>query len=336
MTIVHCRVNFLLHTWPLHVHPCQALHPSHPRTTFMQLCQHPLLSWWGNYDPRSPQYTAILHRYTASPPLDNYSLTWLDPQVLATPIGWTAQLAVIGDLSWSICGSWSIFGHYRVCAKVLICSDRLHSCTKVISLQGLFITAYCTCLTCVLAMTAHWWPASMALEKDLWMFTKPFIVNHRRLRTKQVALCDWMICSEELVDLSTYTPDTTSSTMSSSATAFYQQQQITLQLPLRVEQFSLISQVVRQKQGYGVQEIRQYKKCHPHIASDLRDGKCPQSVSSDIFSIGRVVHIIKLMFIRNESLEEPSQQSMIMHMILQYHMHNHPDLVHISECRLKI
>ena len=32
-----------------------------------------------------------------------------------------------------------------------------------------------------------------------------------------------------------------------------------------------------------------YKVNHPHIAPDLRDGKCPQSTLSDIFSLGRIM-----------------------------------------------
>ena len=36
------------------------------------------------------------------------------------------------------------------------------------------------------------------------------------------------------------------------------------------------------------EEKSRYKKEHPHIAPDLRDGHCNQSKSTDIFSFGRV------------------------------------------------
>lgn len=36
-------------------------------------------------------------------------------------------------------------------------------------------------------------------------------------------------------------------------------------------------------------EIKQHKKCYPHLAPDLVDGKVKQSTASDVYSFGRVV-----------------------------------------------
>ena len=65
---------------------------------------------------------------------------------------------------------------------------------------------------------------------------------------------------------------------------------------------------------------------HPHIASDLRDGLCSQSVSSDIFSLGRVISIINSeSSIKNETLNGLS------HRCMQYHMHLRPDILYIKQ-----
>lgn len=47
-------------------------------------------------------------------------------------------------------------------------------------------------------------------------------------------------------------------------------------------------------QGYTLSEKQKeyYKLHHPHIAPDLRDGRCKQSMSSDIFSFGRIMNAI--------------------------------------------
>ena len=67
-------------------------------------------------------------------------------------------------------------------------------------------------------------------------------------------------------------------------------------------------------------EREHYKIHHPHIAPDVCDGLCPQSVSSDTFSLGRVISMINT----KSSLkkDELSQKCM------QYHMHLRPDKNH--------
>ena len=46
--------------------------------------------------------------------------------------------------------------------------------------------------------------------------------------------------------------------------------------------------------SYKLSDIQkeQYKKDHPHIAPDLRDGACKQSILSDIFALGRVIKLV--------------------------------------------
>lgn len=39
-------------------------------------------------------------------------------------------------------------------------------------------------------------------------------------------------------------------------------------------------------------QVDYYKLYHPHIAPDLRDGKCKQSFASDIYSFGRIMKIV--------------------------------------------
>ena len=70
----------------------------------------------------------------------------------------------------------------------------------------------------------------------------------------------------------------------------------------------------------------QYKVHHPHIAPDLRDGLCSQSVPSDIFSLGRVISIINSVFsLKNETLNGLS------HRCMQYHTHLRPDILYIKQ-----
>ena len=48
-----------------------------------------------------------------------------------------------------------------------------------------------------------------------------------------------------------------------------------------------------------------YKTCHVHIAPDLRDGLCRQSTHSDIYSLGRILHIVNsLDDLQNKDLEQ--------------------------------
>ena len=68
-------------------------------------------------------------------------------------------------------------------------------------------------------------------------------------------------------------------------------------------------------------EKHQYKSVHTHIAPDLRDGVCTQSVSSDIYSFGKLVNgLIKSHVLRNTELEDLSYKCM------QYHYTSRPNL----------
>ena len=71
-----------------------------------------------------------------------------------------------------------------------------------------------------------------------------------------------------------------------------------------------------------------YKVNHPHIAPDLRDGQCPQSTSSDIFSLGRIINLVNdtAASLQQKSLQELSQKCM------QYHMHERPNILFVKEC----
>ena len=73
-------------------------------------------------------------------------------------------------------------------------------------------------------------------------------------------------------------------------------------------------------------ERENYKTYHPHIAPDLRDGLCPQSMSSDIFSLGRLIGIVNTKSsLKSKSLNKLSQRCM------QYHMHLRPDLANVKQ-----
>ena len=72
--------------------------------------------------------------------------------------------------------------------------------------------------------------------------------------------------------------------------------------------------------SYKLSDIQkeQYKKDHPHIAPDLRDGICKQSTLSDVCSLGRMTNNIPQL--QKEDLEELSNKSMY------YHMHLRPEM----------
>ena len=71
-------------------------------------------------------------------------------------------------------------------------------------------------------------------------------------------------------------------------------------------------------------EKEQYKTYHAHIAPDLRDGVCRQSTFSDIYSLGRILHIVNsLPYLQNKDLEQLSDKCM------QYHNHSRPNMVTI-------
>ena len=68
-------------------------------------------------------------------------------------------------------------------------------------------------------------------------------------------------------------------------------------------------------------EKEQYKTCHVHIASDLRDGVCRQSTHSDIYSLGRILHIVNgLDDLQNKDLSDK---------YMQYHKYLRPIMVTI-------
>ena len=72
----------------------------------------------------------------------------------------------------------------------------------------------------------------------------------------------------------------------------------------------------------------QYKVNHLHIAPDLRDGKCPQSTLSDIFSLGRIINVVNdtVTPLQQKSLQELSQKCM------EYHMHERSNILFVKEC----
>ena len=68
-----------------------------------------------------------------------------------------------------------------------------------------------------------------------------------------------------------------------------------------------------------------YKVNHPHIVPDLRDGKCPQSTLSDIFSLGRINAVNDTATpLQQKSLQELSQKCM------EYHMHERPNILFVK------
>ena len=71
------------------------------------------------------------------------------------------------------------------------------------------------------------------------------------------------------------------------------------------------------------QEKAQYKINHPHIAPDLRDGLCRQSAQSDVYSLGRVIHIVNSVpQLHNKDLEQFSITCMQYHKYLRPYMPN--------------
>jgi serine/threonine protein kinase len=56
-------------------------------------------------------------------------------------------------------------------------------------------------------------------------------------------------------------------------------------------------------QSYNLSDKQKeyYKLHHPHIAPDLRDGKCKQSMSSDIYSFGRILNIVSKTVLQNNN-----------------------------------
>ena len=72
----------------------------------------------------------------------------------------------------------------------------------------------------------------------------------------------------------------------------------------------------------------QYRVNHPHIAPDLRDGQCAQSVSSDVYAVGRIISIV---CDRDRSLQFDTLNDLTLK-CTQYHKHLRPDLTCIQTC----
>lgn len=73
-------------------------------------------------------------------------------------------------------------------------------------------------------------------------------------------------------------------------------------------------------------EKEQYKNHHHHIAPDLRDGLCYQSVEADVFSLGKIIHAICINSIPdNKALLEISSKCM------DYNRFNHPTIKQILD-----
>ena len=65
-------------------------------------------------------------------------------------------------------------------------------------------------------------------------------------------------------------------------------------------------------------EKEQYKNYHHHIAPDLRDGHCYQSVEADVFSLGKIIHTVCIRCIK--ALLEVSSKCM------NYNGYNRPTI----------
>lgn len=76
-------------------------------------------------------------------------------------------------------------------------------------------------------------------------------------------------------------------------------------------------------------EINTYKKHHPHLAPDLRDGICKQSFSSDIYSFGYLLHNLikrKVFYMKGSSVESISKECM------HYCQYDRPDIEDVIQC----
>ena len=73
--------------------------------------------------------------------------------------------------------------------------------------------------------------------------------------------------------------------------------------------------VITQSKSYKLTEAeKKYKENHPHIAPDLHDGICRQSVQSDIFSFGRIIRMINIIpLLQQEKLEKLANECMRYH-----------------------
>ena len=58
-------------------------------------------------------------------------------------------------------------------------------------------------------------------------------------------------------------------------------------------------------------EKEQYKACHPHIAPDLHNGLCRQSVMSDVYALGRIINTVNgVSYLQNKDMKEFSETCM--------------------------
>ena len=67
-------------------------------------------------------------------------------------------------------------------------------------------------------------------------------------------------------------------------------------------------------------EINIYKKEHPQVAPDLRDGLVRQSISTDIFSLGRIMKRC------NSVIMHSSELSPLIRQALSYHSQDRPSI----------
>ena len=67
-------------------------------------------------------------------------------------------------------------------------------------------------------------------------------------------------------------------------------------------------------------EINIYKKEHPQVAPDLRDGLVRQSISTDIFSLGRIMKCC------NSVVMHSSELSPLIRRALSYHSQDRPSI----------
>ena len=86
-------------------------------------------------------------------------------------------------------------------------------------------------------------------------------------------------------------------------------------------------------QRYSLSEKQKeyYKLHHPHIAPDLRDGKCMQSVLSDIYSLGRIINNVNKIVLSNSN-----KVMNISRDCMQYDSALRPDAIHLHELMTKM
>ena len=83
-------------------------------------------------------------------------------------------------------------------------------------------------------------------------------------------------------------------------------------------------------QSYSLSEKQKeyYKLHHPHIAPDLRDGRCKQCMSSDIYSFGRIMNMVNKTLSLALSSDEVNK---ISRDCMQYDSSLRPDAIRLHE-----